>query len=95
MSQFGNISKILSLHCDEASELSSRSLDEPLPWVDRLALFGHLLACRSCRLYRRQLETIRASMKPHDDTPSHGLSQAAQNRIAQKLRDETFPPRDE
>ena len=46
---------ILTLRCEAASELASRELDEALPRVERAALWCHLLACRSCRRFRKHL----------------------------------------
>ena len=41
--------RILTLRCEGASALASQALDEPLGLADRLALWGHLLACIPCR----------------------------------------------
>ncbi len=54
--------KILTLHCEEASVLTSRELDEPLGLAERLAVRSHTLVCRSCRRFRRQLLFLRAAL---------------------------------
>ena len=47
--------QILTLKCEGASSLTSRELDEPLGLPELIAVRGHLLVCRSCRRFRRQL----------------------------------------
>lgn len=47
------------MSCKEAAELTSRLLDEPLPFRKRMALRFHVLACSLCRLFARQLAMIR------------------------------------
>lgn len=87
---------ILTLRCEGASLLSSRELDERLTPTERLALRGHLLACRSCRAFRRQLALIHAQARrlsplPGDDADA--LGPEARARIAAALRDEVAGPR--
>ena len=52
MSRLNSLLRVLTLHCEAASELSSRELDESLPRLDRAALLCHVLACRSCLRFR-------------------------------------------
>ena len=89
MTWLRSTTKILRLRCDEASELASRNLDEPLGFVDRIALHGHLLACRSCRLYRRQIQSIRAMMANKRTARHPGLSDSARERINQAMKEES------
>ena len=79
---------ILTLHCDDASELASRELDEPLRRLESLALRGHLLVCASCREFRRQIRWIseaarRREVPAGDDEGT--LSDDARRRIAHAL----------
>ena len=46
------------LSCRDSSELLSRSLDEPLPFGTRVGLRFHLLICRFCRRYGRQIRAL-------------------------------------
>jgi len=97
---------ILTLRCEGAAALASRELDEPLSLAERLALRGHLLACRSCRVFRRQLRMIRDAARCGGggdrgrdpvvvrNGPERHLSPEARARIEQALRDaegETAP----
>ncbi len=85
--------QILTLRCEAASELLSRELDESLPGLERAALAGHLLVCRSCRLFRRQLRQLTASIRQLDRDPAQAtarsndsaLSPEARQRIARSM----------
>jgi hypothetical protein len=55
--------QILTLKCEGASSLTSRQLEEPLGLPERLAVRGHLLVCRSCRRFRRQVQFLRLALQ--------------------------------
>lgn len=92
MSWLNRLLQILTLHCDAASALASRELDESLPRLERVALWCHLLVCRSCRRFRRQIGLIRQIVRRHDqlladsDLERNILSTEARNRIARAIR---------
>ena len=46
------------LTCKEAVRLISEGLDRHLPWPARLGLKMHLLMCRRCSAYGRQLRGL-------------------------------------
>ncbi len=54
--------KILTT-CREASELLSQGQDRPLSLGEKFALKAHLLLCKGCRNFGKQLDFIRAAMK--------------------------------
>lgn len=45
--------------CEEASRLSSRAMDEPLGRLERLQLRLHLMMCRGCSNFSRQIDILR------------------------------------
>jgi hypothetical protein len=45
--------------CEQASRLSSQAMEEPLGRVDRTVLGLHLMMCRGCRNFARQLQFLR------------------------------------
>jgi hypothetical protein len=49
--------------CREAAALLLSRQDRALPWVERLALRLHLMACNACPRFERQLATMEAAMK--------------------------------
>lgn len=91
MSGWARLRRILAMTCEEAAELSSRRLDEPLAWTDRLAWRGHLLVCGSCRHFRRQLALLRDAARRmaavRQDAAEPGLSDDAKARITRSIRD--------
>ena len=54
-----NIVFILTLRCDQASRLISNSQETQLNKAESFALSFHLLICRMCRKYRKQLKLMR------------------------------------
>lgn len=97
----GRWSRILSLHCDAATELVSQELDEPLGLADRLALRSHILICRSCRRFQRQVRRIHQAARTLERARAAAvaeemLSPEARRRIVQALRegapDDGAPP---
>lgn len=82
---------VLTLRCEAASELTSRSMDEPLSLLEGLALRGHLLGCGSCRRFRRQVGWIRSAFRLRDRIPAgtrpddEALSHEARERIARAI----------
>jgi len=62
------------LKCREITERASDFLDAGLPWPERLQVRLHLMMCRSCREYVRQLRLVVRSLRrlprpdPSEDT---------------------------
>jgi len=92
-----NVLLILTLTCDQAAELMSRAQDITLSRSERWALSFHLLICRLCRKYKRQLKLLRAIMNKisdprtyEDKTPAlldPEQSKAFQNRLSKNIRE--------
>jgi hypothetical protein len=78
--------------CKHAAELISLSLDTPLNWRQRLALWLHLLGCDLCRRFRRQSRLIQragSQAGEEDNLPGQQgdtLSPEARERIKRALR---------
>lgn len=51
--------RILRRTCREAAALLVAQEDRALPWADRVALRLHLLACKACPRFERQLLIMR------------------------------------
>jgi hypothetical protein len=54
---------LLRRTCKEAAALMVAREDRPLPIHDRLALYLHLMACKACPQFEKQLLTMRSSLK--------------------------------
>lgn len=86
MSRSHGLLRILTLHCESASELASRELDESLGRLETAALWGHLLVCRSCRRFRGQIRLIQQAVRRRGTgSAAEGLSPEARHRIAQAI----------
>jgi len=70
--------------CREMARLSSGRLDSPAPWPVRIGMRVHILFCRLCRRYRRQLRWLRAAARAGGNP--NVLGQAARDRVKQSLR---------
>lgn len=58
------------LTCKELVARSSDLLDEQLGFREKLALRRHLLLCRNCRRYLRQMRLVRATLRALPEQPS-------------------------
>jgi hypothetical protein len=84
---------IMMLSCRDVTQLISRSMDASLPVGKRIGVRIHILICRFCARYERQLllirETVRrlATAEDTDDSPTaEALSEEARERIRAALR---------
>lgn len=77
--------------CREAARLQSLALDRPLTRVERFGLRFHLLFCKWCRAYGKQIRFLRSAAKQgaseeHQATSQPALSTEARERIKQSLQ---------
>ena len=73
--------------CHEVSRKVSQSMDTPLPLHQRLAIRFHLMMCRYCARFRRQLFELRKLSRSIGSPPSREvLSPQAKAQIKQALR---------
>jgi len=79
----------LSPSCRQASRLQSEGMDRPLTFLEGLGLRIHLLLCKWCRRYGKQLKFLsRAAHQCEDHQPAPKLSPEARERIKQRLQSE-------
>ena len=77
--------------CSDVSQKVSQSLDASLPFHHRMAVRMHLLMCRYCARFRRQLIMLRKMSRHVDSDPSTQataatLSNETKERIKKALR---------
>jgi hypothetical protein len=86
----------LVLNCRDASRTQSEQMEKPLPMMKRAGLFVHLLMCKWCRRYGRQIRFMRSAAKEHpeklSDADPGSLSSAARERIKSRLAEEEKQP---
>lgn len=51
------------MNCKQATQLMSQAQDRPLTRRERLALKLHLMICKGCSNYNRQLSFIRKAIR--------------------------------
>lgn len=79
--------RILTLRCDDHRRLQAMRLDGTITLADRLAMWGHWIACGPCRAIVRQLTRVDDEAKRLEpDTPAK-LSAEARTRIEARLSD--------
>jgi len=79
-------------NCKEVSEKVSLSMDASLPVHHRMMITMHLLMCKYCNRFRKQLMILRNAIRleklPEDDPAQPGsLSNATRERIKKALRE--------
>lgn len=72
---------LLTLHCEESSQLLSREFEEPLSSVERWAVRLHQLSCARCRTLKKQLLFLETALRLRAQQPAQ-LSSAARRRMA-------------
>ena len=89
-----SVVKILTLHCRESVVLLSAAQDRPLNRTERWALRMHLLICRPCRAYRRQIARLRQlardaliRLEGGEQLPGLGLSDEARQRLRRTIEE--------
>ncbi len=80
------------LRCREVSKLVSESMDRDLPLYQRPRVWMHLMMCRLCAGFARQVRLLRRAARenperlgPDATAPDAGLSEAARVRIKSAL----------
>ncbi|MDA8178876.1 MAG: anti-sigma factor family protein [Desulfobacteria bacterium] len=81
------------LSCKDVTQLISQSMDASLPIGKRIGMRLHLLMCKFCSRYERQLLLIRETVRgivategKSGEPPGETLSEEAKDRIRKSLR---------
>ena len=84
--------------CKEVTRMVSESLDRKLPLYQRIGIRIHLLMCKFCSRFKKQLlflrETIRQHVERDKDTElSTKLPPEARERIRKSIQNNSFKPK--
>jgi hypothetical protein len=86
---------ILSMDCRQATRVQSEQLDRPLPRTTRFGLGLHLLYCKWCRRYGKQVNFLHEASHEHQEKLAEispkGLSDEARERMKRRLQSENNP----
>ena len=69
--------------CRQVSSLQSDGIDRQLPFLKRFGLRLHLLVCKWCRRYGKQIRLLREAAHQHPDE----LTEAASRELSREARD--------
>jgi len=75
--------------CKENSMLASRSMDERLPFADRMAMRMHLAICKNCTRFTQQLQEMRRLFRVEtgaEEDLAPGLTPEARQRIETEMQ---------
>lgn len=74
------------LKCKQITELASKSLDTSIPWLQRFEMKLHLMMCKSCNQYAKQIKFMQKAISSIDKQGENiNLSAAAKKRIQKQL----------
>ena len=81
-------------NCKEVSKKVSQSMDASFPVHHRLMITIHLLMCKYCNRFKKQLLIIKKAVrieKPAEDDPCQtaSLSKATRERIKKAVKEES------
>ncbi len=84
------ILKLLGMiNCKEASQLASDVQERPLSLVEKFNAYIHLLICKHCVNFNKQLQFMRKATASANDKvsmePDTGMSNNTRERIRQQL----------
>ncbi len=87
--------RLLMMSCREATDLVSASLDRPLSIHERFMMRAHLLFCRACNEYSRQIGILEKILRLRRDeridlqeNGEIGLTEESREKILRSIRDE-------
>ncbi|NWG38672.1 MAG: hypothetical protein HXY27_01700 [Hydrogenophilaceae bacterium] len=66
----------------------TQSLDHGLTFHERIAMKLHLMICRNCARFMKQMHLLRSWLRIENEAEQPGLTDEARQRIAGKLREE-------
>jgi len=74
--------------CKEIIELPSKGMDTSLPWTIRMEMKLHVLMCKTCSRYAKQLQFMNQVLDRYSQVSSDGrqLSASAKQRIAKQIQ---------
>ena len=76
----------LSPSCKEAARLQSIALDRKLPMRQRFGLRLHLLLCKWCRRYGKQITFLRNAAHEHADELAKPVAQMLQEEARERIK---------
>ena len=91
MKFFKQLYMILTLKCRESSLLLTRTELGELNWAEKIAMRMHILICRHCRMFKKQISVLNMIFKKFssidfcESEHLHGLSDEKKEQIKKQL----------
>jgi predicted anti-sigma-YlaC factor YlaD len=82
--------RVLRMPCREYAALVSRELDGPLPLLSLAALRTHLLVCRSCRNFARQIRFLHTAVRrlpERGPASDEGMPEEVRGRLRARMNE--------
>jgi hypothetical protein len=74
-------------HCKQIVDLVSQQMESKLPWSIRMEVKMHLLMCKNCHRYAKQLNFMQSELNQLEENLSTiTLDDPAKERIKQSLK---------
>ncbi|MDC9729497.1 MAG: zf-HC2 domain-containing protein [Methyloprofundus sp.] len=74
-------------HCKQIVDLVSQGMESKLPWSIRMEVKMHLLMCKNCYRYAKQLKFMQSELKTiENNIADTALTETAKKRIQQSLK---------
>ncbi len=85
--------RVLNLPCKEHTRLLTRELDEPLSRGEQAGLRLHLLICRGCYRFKKQVRYLRSLIAADLKLLEQGaeMPAAVRERLSRMIRERTEP----
>lgn len=86
-----DIFRVLNMPCQEHAVLMSRQLDAPLRRGEAIGLRVHVVYCRACRRFRRQIRLVRelCGTVGAPGGELEGMPESVRGRLAARVRGES------
>ena len=81
-----NAMNSVMLSCKDAGELISDSIDGQLSFRQKMRLKAHLIFCRWCRLYKKQVEYISDLISAGTQTDKPPVQSSLSSDASQKIK---------
>ena len=78
--------RTISPSCRDVTRLQSLALDQSLPVAKQVGLRLHLLLCKWCRRYGKQIRFLRRAVREHQDKTVEPVSQSLTPEARAKLK---------
>ena len=75
---------VLKMNCEHSTVLHSKSMDTSLNFSEKFRLKFHLIMCKMCQTYAKQIEFISENVK-EKNSENEKMNPDAKNRLKQAL----------